>query len=183
MVDAVWAKFGQLDVLVNNAGRGLVGGVEEVSLAEARQVMDLNFFGTLAVTKAFLPHLREQGRGHIVQFSSSAGFVGTPSAGLYSASKFAVEGFSEALAGEIQPFGLHVTIVQPGAFRTSFARDLPMAKQTVPVYQTSVANIVDFVQASHGQQPGDPAKAAQAIIQAVQSATPPIATSTRSGLY
>jgi NAD(P)-dependent dehydrogenase (short-subunit alcohol dehydrogenase family) len=90
-------------------------------------------------------------------------------AGPYSASKFAGEGFSDALAGEVQPFGLHVTIVQPGGFHTSFMRDLPMAQQPVPVYQTSVANIVDFVQASGGQQLGDPAKAAQAIIQAVQS--------------
>ncbi|HSV44443.1 MAG TPA: SDR family NAD(P)-dependent oxidoreductase, partial [Ramlibacter sp.] len=112
---------GGLDVLVNNAGYGLFGAVEETSDAEARHVMETNFFGALAVTRALLPQLREQRSGHIFNIASVAGVIGFPGCGLYAASKFALEGMSEALAGELAPFNVRVTIVEPGGFRTNFA--------------------------------------------------------------
>src|SRR4030095_8066141 len=114
-------RAGAIDVLINNAGYGLFGAIEEVSDAEGRQVMDTNLFGPLAVVRALLPHLREQRAGHIFNVPSVAGVIGFPACGLYAASKFALEGATEALATELAPFGIRVTIVEPGGFRTQLA--------------------------------------------------------------
>jgi NAD(P)-dependent dehydrogenase (short-subunit alcohol dehydrogenase family) len=169
-------RAGGIDVLVNNAGYGLFGAVEEVSDAEGRHVMETNFFGALAVTRALLPHLREQRRGHIFNISSAAGVIGFPGCGLYSASKFALEGASEALAGELAPFGVRVTIVEPGGFRTNFAGgSMRQADQVLPAYaDTPAGKARHSIGRYDGRQPGDPAKAAQAIITALQAPQAPL---------
>ncbi|HSV34288.1 MAG TPA: oxidoreductase [Ramlibacter sp.] len=169
-------RAGHIDVLVNNAGYGLFGAVEEVSDAEARQVMETNFFGTLAVTRHLLPHLRERRAGHIFNISSVAGVIGFPGCGLYAASKFAVEGLSEALAGELAPFNIRVTVVEPGGFRTNFAGgSMRQAQQELPAYaDTPAGKARRSIGRYHGNQPGDPVLAAQAIITALESPTPPV---------
>jgi NAD(P)-dependent dehydrogenase (short-subunit alcohol dehydrogenase family) len=169
-------KAGGIDVLVNNAGYGLFGAVEEVSDAEGRHVMETNFFGALAVTRALLPHLREQRRGHIFNVSSAAGVIGFPGCGLYSASKFALEGASEALAGELAPFGVRVTIVEPGGFRTKFAGgSMRQAEQVLQAYaDTPAGKARASIGRYDGRQPGDPAKAAQAIITALEAPQAPL---------
>lgn len=167
---------GHIDVLVNNAGYGLFGAVEEISDAEARQVMDTNFFGALDVTRALLPHLRERRAGHIFNISSLAGVIGFPGCGLYAASKFALEGMSEALAVELAPFGVRVTIVEPGGFRTNFSRgSLRQAAQTIDAYAgTPSARARSSISQYSGHEPGDPAKAAAAIITALEAPVAPL---------
>ena len=169
-------KAGGIDVLVNNAGYGLFGAVEETSDAEARHVMETNFFGALAVTRALLPHLREQRSGHIFNISSVAGVVGFPGCGLYAASKFALEGATEALAGELAPFGVRVTIVEPGGFRTNFAGgSMRQVEKVLQAYADTPADKVRKSVGRHnGQQPGDPAKAALAIIAALEAPQAPL---------
>jgi NAD(P)-dependent dehydrogenase (short-subunit alcohol dehydrogenase family) len=166
---------GRIDVLVNNAGYGLFGAVEETADAEARAVMETNFFGALGVTRALLPQLREQRSGHIFNISSVAGLVGFPGCGLYAASKFALEGMSEALAGELAPFGVRVTIVEPGGFRTNFAGgSARLAQRIIEGYAGTPAAKTRAIAHWHGHEPGDPAKAAQAIIRALESPEPPL---------
>ncbi len=162
-------KFGHIDVLVNNAGYGTIGALEEFSMEEIRAQMETNFFGAVAVTKAFLPLMRERGNGHIVQISSQAGFRAVGGFGLYNASKFALEGFSEALAQEVAPFGIKVTIVEPGPFRTEFlAGSMKAARQKIEAYEKSpVAAMYQYVVNQNGKQEGDPVKAAQAIVDYV----------------
>jgi NAD(P)-dependent dehydrogenase (short-subunit alcohol dehydrogenase family) len=164
-------KFGHIDVVVNNAGYGTIGALEAFSMDEIRAQMETNFFGAVAVTKAFLPLMREQGSGHIVQISSQAGFRAMAGFGLYNASKFALEGFSEALAQEVAPFGIKITIVEPGPFRTEFlAGSMKAAQQPIEAYQqTPVAAMYKYVEQQNGKQEGDPVKAAQAIIDYVYS--------------
>jgi NAD(P)-dependent dehydrogenase (short-subunit alcohol dehydrogenase family) len=164
-------KFGKVDVLVNNAGYGTIGAIEEFSLEEIRAQMETNFFGAVAVTKAVLPLMRQQGSGHIVQISSQAGFRATAGFGVYNASKFALEGFSEALAQEIAPFGIKLTIVEPGPFRTEFlAGSIRKAKNRIEAYQhTTVGNMYQYQQEMNGKQEGDPVKAAKAIVDYVYS--------------
>ena len=174
IANTVINDFDRIDVVVNSAGYGFVGVIEETSLAETQQVMNTNFYGTLAVTKAFLPFLRKQGSGHILQISSSAGFTAVPSVGIYAASKFAVEGFTEALAEEMKDFGVKVTIVEPGAFRTEFMKGIGAAETPVKEYAASVVNMKSLFESSHGNQDGDPAKAAAAIIEIVESDHPPL---------
>jgi short-subunit dehydrogenase len=174
VADEVTSRFERIDVVVNSAGYGFVGVIEETSIQDAYDVMNINFYGTLAVTKAFLPLLRKQESGHIIQISSSAGFVGVPSVGIYAASKFAVEGFTESLAAEMKPFGVSVTIVEPGAFRTEFMKGIGSAAYPVTEYTASVANMKNLFESSHGNQDGDPAKGAAAIISIVNSINPPL---------
>ncbi|MWA04895.1 SDR family NAD(P)-dependent oxidoreductase [Actinomadura sp. LD22] len=165
---------GHLDVLVNNAGYGLLGAVEEVSDEEARHQMDTNFSGPLRLIRAVLPHFRERGRGHIVNVSSIAGFTGQPGLGLYNASKFALEGLSEALRHELAPFGIRVTIVEPGAFRTRWAgAGLKRAARAIAEYE-AVAAIAGGLERLDGAQQGDPRRAAQVIVQAVAADDPPV---------
>ena len=164
-------KFGRIDVLVNNAGYGTIGAIEEFSLEEIRAQMETNFFGAIAITKEFLPVMRQQGGGHIVQISSQAGFRAAPGFGVYNASKFALEGFSEALAQEVASFGIKVTIVEPGPFRTEFlAGSMKAAQQKIEAYQnTPVGGMYQYVVNNNGKQEGDPVKAAQAIVDYVYS--------------
>lgn len=170
-LEQVIDKFGKIDVLVNNAGYGTIGAIEEFSLEEIRQQMEANFFGAVAVTKATLPIMREQGSGHIVQISSQAGFRATAGFGVYNASKFALEGFSEALAQEVAPFGIRVTIAEPGPFRTQFlAGSMKNAQNKIEAYQkTTVGNMYKYQQEMNGKQEGDPVKAAKAIVDYVHS--------------
>ena len=169
-------RAGHIDVLVNNAGYGLFGAVEEISDAEARQVMETNFFGPLAITRALLPHLRERRAGHIFNISSVAGVIGFPGCGLYAASKFALEGVTEALAGELAAFNIRVTIVEPGGFRTNFSGgSLRQAGSVLPGYaDTPAAKARASIARYQGHEPGDPAKAAQAILIALQSPQAPL---------
>ena len=169
-------RAGHIDVLVNNAGYGLFGAVEEVSDAEARQVMDTNLFGALAVTRALLPHLRERRAGHIFNVASVAGVIGFPGCGLYSASKFALEGATEALAIEVAPFGIRVTMIEPGAFRTNFSGgSMRQAECVIEAYEGTPSQKTRANIGRHnGQQPGDPAKAAAAIIAALEAPQAPL---------
>ncbi len=166
----------RLDVVVNNAGYGLLGAVEEVELAQARQVFDTNFFGSLNVIRAALPFLRAQRRGHIVNVSSVGGFCSVAGAGLYSASKFALEGMSESLAQELAPLGIRVTIVEPGAFRTDFltSQSLHRATQSIDDYEATSGKMLAHFTELDGKQQGDPAAAARAIIDVISSPSPPL---------
>jgi len=169
-------KAGHIDVLVNNAGYGLFGAVEEISDSEARAVMDTNFFGALAVTRALLPHFRERRAGHIFNIASVAGFIGFPGCGLYAASKFALEGMTEALATELAPFGIRVTIVEPGGFRTNFSGgSLRQAALVIPAYAgTPSSRTREAIGQYNGHEPGDPAKAAAAILAALEAPEAPL---------
>jgi NAD(P)-dependent dehydrogenase (short-subunit alcohol dehydrogenase family) len=174
-VDAAIATFGRIDVLVNNAGHGLIAALEEVTDIEMHQFFETNFFGALRLMRTVLPVMRQQGSGHIVNLSSTAGFVGFGGSSLYCAAKFALEGASEALAKEVESFGIKVTLIEPGAFRTDFnGRSLAAAKQPIDVYAPVSGASLQWFKQMDGQQPGDPAKAAQAIIQAVESPHPPM---------
>jgi NAD(P)-dependent dehydrogenase (short-subunit alcohol dehydrogenase family) len=173
-VEQTIAAFGRIDVLVNNAGYGMFGAVEEVSDANVRQQFETNVYGALNVTRAVLPHLRRQRSGHILNISSSGGFVGFAGAGIYCASKFALEGWSEALAKEVVPLGIHVTIVEPGAFRTAFNGTLVAPHPAIEDYAATSGQMLQWLQQMDGQQPGDPKKAATAMIQAVNCANSPL---------
>ncbi|MET9002497.1 oxidoreductase [Amycolatopsis sp. Hca4] len=166
--------FGRIDVVVNNAGHGSVGAVEELTLEELRSLMDVMFFGAVAVTKAVLPHLRAQGSGTLVQLSSMGGQLAPPGFGAYCAAKFALEGISEALAAEVAPFGVRVLIVEPGAFRTEFGGGRMHRSRTIEAYAASTSGTRAAVENMDGTQPGDPAKAAAAIVRAVGSADAPL---------
>jgi len=172
----VVAELGRIDVLVNNAGYGLVGVAEEVSDAETRRLFETNFFGLLNVTRAVLPQLRAQRSGHIVNISSVAGTVGIPGMALYSASKFAVEGLSEAMAGELGALGIRLTIVEPGGFRTDFSgRSLAAAQRVISDYASGPGGKVrGMLEQYRGHEPGDPVKAAQAILTLVDAPNPPL---------
>lgn len=167
--------FGRIDFLVNNAGYGYYAAVEEGEEEEARAMFDTNLFGLLDVTKAVLPGMRERRGGHIVNISSLGGLIGFPGSGYYAASKFAVEGASEALSKEVEPLGIKVTLVEPGPFRTDFAgRSIRRSQYRIEDYaQTAGARIQNNIERS-GKQPGDPERAARAIVGAVQSDEPPL---------
>ncbi|WP_051108003.1 SDR family NAD(P)-dependent oxidoreductase [Actinomadura atramentaria] len=165
-------RHGRIDVLVNNAGRALFGAVEETTDAELRALMDLHFFGPAALVRAVLPHMRERGSGTIVQMSSMGGQLSFAGVGPYSATKAALEGLSEALAEEVAPHGIGVLIVEPGAFRTGLFGDrLAQAAETDP-YAGTVGKARATALAADGRQPGDPAKAAAAILAALDGDTP-----------
>jgi NAD(P)-dependent dehydrogenase (short-subunit alcohol dehydrogenase family) len=174
-VGDVLDRHGRIDVLVNNAGRGVIGAVEETTNDELRDLMDLHFFGPAALTRAVLPHMRERGSGAIVQMSSMGGRFTFPGAGAYSATKFALEGWSEALAKEVDQFGIRVVIVEPGAFRTSFnGSGALQISEAIPDYDGLIGPIRSGMAEDDGTQPGDPAKAAAAILQAIDSQDPPL---------
>ena len=171
-VEAAIGRFGHLDVLINNAGYGIIGAVEETPEAEFRAQMETNFFGALSVIRAALPHLRAQKSGAIVNVSSMGGQLSFSGAGAYSASKFALEGMSEALAQELMPFGIRVMILEPGAFRTNFN-----ALQFMPVmeaYKDIIGNMRQIIHDTHGAQAGDPYKAARAVDLALNSDKTPL---------
>jgi NAD(P)-dependent dehydrogenase (short-subunit alcohol dehydrogenase family) len=174
-VTQAFAQFGQVDVLVNNAGYGVAGAIEEVSEAEFMPMFETNVFGLLKVTRAFLPHLRKQRSGHILNLSSIGGLIGGQGIGMYNASKFAVEGLSEALAAELAPLGIHVTVIEPGPFRTDFlGRSGVIAKTKIADYDKTAANMRKYFVENDGKQPGDPLRAIQAMIQVVESPNPPL---------
>ena len=167
--------FGRLDVVVNNAGYGLVGAVEEYDEAQITRNFETNFFGALRVIRAALPILRAQRRGHFVNISAAAVIANYAGFSIYGATKWALEGLSESLAAEVRPLGIKVTIVQPGPFRTEFiSRSLERASASIPDYDPSSGKFRRFLETMNGRQPGDPAKAADAIIAAVESDNPPL---------
>ncbi|WP_043634196.1 SDR family NAD(P)-dependent oxidoreductase [Nonomuraea candida] len=158
-------RFGGLDVLVNNAGRAVVGAVEEVGDAQLRELMDLHLFGPAALVRAALPAMRARGAGTIVQMSSQGGRMSFPGVSAYSASKFALEGWSEALAGEVAPFGIRVMIVEPSRFRTGFnAADVLEFTEVSEVYRDVLARVRADMAGTDGRQEGDPARAAEIIV-------------------
>ena len=166
---------GGVDVLVNCAGHGLIGALEELTDAEFRGVMETNLFGALAVTKAVLPHMRERGGGHIVQMSSMGGVSANPGHAVYATSKFALEGASEALACEVAPFGIRVTIVEPGPSRTGFAGRSMLPSTPMAAYAGTPARAArDRFRDQDGVQPNDPARGAAAIIAAVRAPAGPL---------
>lgn len=167
--------FGRIDVLVNNAGYGTMGAIEEVSDEAIERQYDTNVFGTLNTIRAVLPIMRQQHSGHILNLSSTGGMVSFAATGIYCSTKFAVEGLSEALAKEVAPLGIKVTIVEPGAFRTDFnGRSLSVPEQQIDDYAETTGKFLEWLKQIDGKQPGDPEKAARAMIQAVESNEPPL---------
>ncbi|HWN36669.1 MAG TPA: oxidoreductase [Pseudonocardia sp.] len=168
-------RAGAIDVLVNNAGHGLVGALEELSDEQFAQVLATNVFGVFSVTRAVLPHMRARRRGHVVMMSSVGGVVGNPGHAAYATSKFALEGMSEALAGEVAPLGIRVTIVEPGPFRTDFAgRSMCFAEPIDDYRDTPAGTLRARFSAQDGVQPNDPVRAAEAIITAVRDPSSPL---------
>ena len=174
-VEQALEKFGRIDVLANIAGTGSLGAFEEFSPEQVRQQMEINFFAVAEMTRAVLPTMRKQRSGCIVNLTSVGGIVAFGSFSAYCAAKFAVEGFSEALRDEVKPLGIHVMIVEPGAFRTEFAGDVNMrAANTIEDYRQVVEPVRQYLYGSNGKQPGDPRKAAAVIIQAIEDPRPPL---------
>lgn len=171
-LDATLARFGQIDVVVNNAGYTLSGTVEETTDEELRNVFEPMFFGPLALTRAVLPHLRERRTGTIVQLTSAAGLVGGAGYGAYSAVKHALEAMSESLAPEVAPFGIKVLIVEPGMFRTNLLGGGHRAMPPLPAYEPIMAPLREWMQGQAGAQAGDPDKAAKVIVDVVLAGTP-----------
>jgi NAD(P)-dependent dehydrogenase (short-subunit alcohol dehydrogenase family) len=169
------ANFGRIDVLVNNAGCEVAGVIEEVCDQEVRREFETNFFGVLEVLRAVLPHMRQQRSGHILNFSSIASFGAGAGGGIYGSSKLALEGISGSLAAEVAPFGIKVTIVEPGAFRTNFfKRSYVLTDTQIEDYKPLIDEIRQAVYEHDGKQVGDPKKAAFAMIKVVDSDNPPI---------
>lgn len=174
LVAEVERNLGAVDVLVNNAGYGHEGILEESPLAEMRQQFDVNVFGAVAVTKAVLPFMRERRRGHIINITSMGGFITMPGIAYYCGSKFALEGISEALGKELKPFNVFVTAVAPGSFRTDWAgRSMQRSPRAIADYDASFNPIRQAREQRSGKQPGDPQKAAQAMLGLINSPNPP----------
>ncbi|MBW0101983.1 SDR family NAD(P)-dependent oxidoreductase [Pseudonocardia sp. KRD291] len=169
-----WAPDG-VDVLVNNAGHGHLGAVEELSTDDVASLLAVNLLGVHSVTRAVLPHMRTRGRGHVVQMSSVGGVIGNPGHAAYAMSKFGLEGLSSALAGEVAPFGIRVTLVEPGPFRTEFAGRSMQAAPAIEAYRdTPAGRLRESMPGQHGAQPGDPQRAAEAIVAVVEHPDPPL---------
>jgi NADP-dependent 3-hydroxy acid dehydrogenase YdfG len=174
-IKAAVERFGCIDVLVNNAGQGSLGALEGFSSEQIRKQFEVNCFGVIEMTRQVLPVMREQKSGHILNITSIGGLVSIGGFALYCATKFAVEGFAEGLRDEVKPLGINVTIVEPGAFRTNFAGDANMQPETeIDDYNPVIEPLREYLYGGDGKQPGDPKKAALAIIQAVESENPPL---------
>lgn len=168
-------RFGQIDVLVNNAGIGYFGSIEESDETEIRKMFEVNFFALAEVTRIFLPGMRARRSGHIVNISSIGGLVAFPAVGFYNATKFALVGYSESLAKELDPLGIKVSIICPSGFRTDWAgRSANEAKNTIADYETTAVKNQFAIRGYSGNQPGDPKRAALAIVKAVNDANPPL---------
>ncbi len=163
-------KFGTLDIVVNNAGYGQFGMIEELSEEEARKQIETNVFGALWITQAALPIFREQGHGHFLQVSSVGGVVSFPNTGIYHASKYALEGFSESMSKEVAPMGIKVTLIEPGGFSTDWSGSSAKRATPNPAYD----EIRNAPRASAAGKPGDPAASSEAILKVVDSANPPL---------
>ena len=173
-VDAAEAKFGRIDVLVNNAGYGYQASCEEGEESAIRAQFDANVFGLFAMTRAVLPGMRERRDGHVINISSVAGFIGFPGSGYYAATKHAVEGWSDSLRAEAGPLGVRVTCVEPGPFRTDWAgRSLQQTPSRIDDYVDTVKARMEGTSGNSGKQPGDPVRAAQAMIDLVAHPQPP----------
>ena len=174
-VKAAEDRFGRIDVLVNNAGYGYLAAVEEGDDADVRAMFETNFFGLAAMTRSVLPIMRAQKSGAVVNVSSMGGFIGFPGSGYYAATKFAVEGLSEALSKEVGPLGIKVIIVEPGPFRTHWAgRSLKTPKKPIDAYAETAVARRKQIQSYSGTQAGDPVRAAEAIIDTVERDKPPL---------
>jgi NAD(P)-dependent dehydrogenase (short-subunit alcohol dehydrogenase family) len=174
-IERILEVHGRIDVLVNNAGYGFFGAIEEATLQDARDQMETNFFSVLALTQEVLPLMRQQCSGHIVQISSVAGIAALPGLGIYNASKFALEGFSEALAQEVAPLSIGVTLVEPGPFRTAWAgASSTTATKRIKDYATTAHLTMDTIHGYSGKQAGDPVKAAALIVRAIRSGNAPL---------
>lgn len=172
--------FGGLDVLVNNAGYGNVNSVEDTALEDFRRQIETNLFGTVIVTKAAIPIMREQRSGHIIQFSSVGGRIGAPGRAPYSSAKWAIEGFSECLAREMGLVGVKVTVIEPGGMRTDFSGVSTTLKEGRPEYDRVVGETARMQRNYDGRQPGDPARVAQAILKIAAMDDPPFRLPVRS---
>lgn len=176
-ISATIDHFGGLDVVVNNAGYGQIGFIEEVSDELVRKNFEINVFGTLNVVRQVLPQLRKQRSGHIINFSSVGGFYGFAGGGIYGATKFAVDGISEALSQEVQPFGIHVTSIKPGYFRTNFLSEGSISGTTTNLiddYKAMRDGQEAFLRDFDNNQPGDPEKAMDLLIKITESEQPPV---------
>jgi NAD(P)-dependent dehydrogenase (short-subunit alcohol dehydrogenase family) len=172
-VAATIAKFGQIDVLVNNAGIGYFGAIEESEEAQVRQMFEINVFGLAHMTQAVLPYMRKQRSGHILNIASIGGLRSFPGVGFYNATKYAVDGLSESLSKEVAPLGIKVTIVAPSGFRTDWAgRSANDSKIVIEDYATTAGKNKGDIRGFSGNQPGDPVRAAKAMIQVVESENP-----------
>ncbi len=173
-IKAAVDAFGRLDVLVNNAGYGNVGSIEDTPDAVFRAQIETNLFGVVNVTRAALPLLREQRSGHIIQISSIGGRIGTPGIAAYQTAKWGVEGFSEVLAKEVGPLGIKVTIIEPGGFRTDWSGSSMTIRPSRPDYDSTVGTVARFQREYTGHQPGDPVKAAAVLLHIASLAEPPL---------
>ncbi|SEK12196.1 oxidoreductase [Paraburkholderia diazotrophica] len=175
-VAAAVEKFGRIDVLVNNAGFGLLAAVEESSDADVRRMYDTNVFGLLNVTRAVLPVMRKQRSGHVINMSSIGGYRAGAGFGVYSSTKFAVEGITESLRAELAPLGIHATVVEPGYFRTDFldASSLVVGKDIIDDYDDTSGKVRRFAVGMNHNQPGDPEKLATALVTLADAQTPPL---------
>ncbi|SEB14649.1 oxidoreductase [Pedobacter hartonius] len=174
-VDRIAEKYGRIDVLINNAGHGFIGAVEEASPEEIDEVLSINVVATLRMIRSVLPHMRAEKSGHIINLSSMAGLFSKPGVGIYNTTKYAVEGFSESLYHELKDLGIHVTILEPGAFRTNFLdKSMIRAKQIISDYDASAGSSRTRLAGNNGKQPGNPEKAAVAIYDLVNMENPPL---------
>lgn len=176
-------RFGRLDVLVNNAGYGNVAPIEDTSLEEFRAEIETDLFGVIILTKAALPYFRERRSGHFIQVTSIAGRIGPIGRAPYAAAKWGVEGFSETLAKEVAPFGIKVTIVEPGGFRTDFAGTSTSLREGRPDYEETVGKTVRFQREYNGKQPGDPVRAAAVLLRLAAEQDPPLRIALGSDAY
>ncbi|BEU28501.1 oxidoreductase [Paraburkholderia sp. 22B1P] len=175
VVRAAIERFGSIDVLVNNAGIGYFGSFEESEMDEVHKMFDVNVWGLVSVTRAVLPEMRQRRSGTIVNISSVGGLIAMPTLSFYNATKFAVEALSESLSQETAPLGIKVMLIEPGPFRTDWAgRSANQAPQTISDYQTTAQARTETIRGYSGKQPGDPVRAAEAIVKAVESETPPL---------